>query len=80
MQDANISNDLRWLAHGQVKARDYSRYDINGYRFQMVKLERTRPLVATSNIRVVTSCDTVFYMYLYSSSWFKFKIEFKSFL
>jgi hypothetical protein len=36
---------LRQLAHGQVKALEYSRYDINGYH----------PLAATCNSRVVTS-------------------------
>jgi hypothetical protein len=39
MEDGNISYDLRQLAHGQVKALEYSRYDINGYCFQTAKLE-----------------------------------------
>jgi hypothetical protein len=55
MEDGNISYDLRRLAHGQVKALEYSRYDINGYRFQTVKLEVSRPLAATCNSGVVTS-------------------------
>jgi hypothetical protein len=55
MEDGNISYDLRQLAHGQVKALDYSRYDINGYRFQTAKLEASHPLAATCNSGVVTS-------------------------
>jgi hypothetical protein len=38
-----------------VKALEYSRYDINKYHFQTAKLEVSRPLVATTNSRVVTS-------------------------
>jgi hypothetical protein len=38
-----------------VKALEYSRYDINGYHFWMVKLEASRPLAATCNNGVVTS-------------------------
>jgi hypothetical protein len=55
MEDGNISYDLRQLAHGQVKALEYSRYDINGYHFRMAKLEASHPLVATCNSGVVTS-------------------------
>jgi hypothetical protein len=55
MEDGNISYDFRQLAQGQVKALDYSRYDINGYRFWTMKLEASRPLVATCNSGVVTS-------------------------
>jgi hypothetical protein len=55
MEDCNISYDLRQLAHGQVKALEYSRYDINKYRFQTAKLEVSHPLVATCNSGVVTS-------------------------
>jgi hypothetical protein len=55
MEDVNVSNDLRQLAHGQVKALEYSRYNINGYHFQMAKLEVSRPLVTTTNSGVVTS-------------------------
>ena len=55
MKDANISDDLRQLAHGQVKAREFSRYDIGGYRFRTAKLEASRPLAATTNSGVVTS-------------------------
>jgi hypothetical protein len=55
MEDVNVSNDLRQLSHGQVKAWEYSHYDINGYRFQMVKLEASRLIVATTNSGVVTS-------------------------
>jgi hypothetical protein len=38
-----------------VKALEYGRYDINGYRFQTVKLEASRPLAATTNNRVVAN-------------------------
>jgi hypothetical protein len=55
MEDGNISYDLQQLAHGQVKALEYSRYDINGYHFRTVKLEVSRPLAATCNSGVVTS-------------------------
>jgi hypothetical protein len=55
MEDVNVSNDLRQLSHSQVKALEYSRYDINVYHFQMVKLEVSRPLSATTNNGVITS-------------------------
>jgi hypothetical protein len=55
MEDVNGPNDLRQLSHGQVKALEYSRYDINIYRFRTVKLEASRPLTATINNGVVTS-------------------------
>jgi hypothetical protein len=55
MHDLNVSNDLRQLSLGQVKALEYSRYDINGYHFWTLKLEMSRPLVATTNNRLVTS-------------------------
>jgi hypothetical protein len=55
MEDANISYDLRQLAHGQVTTLEYSRYDINGYRFRTVKLEASHPHAATCNSGVVTS-------------------------
>jgi hypothetical protein len=57
MEDVNVSNDLRQLSHGQIKALEYSHYDINGYHFQTVKLEASRPLAARINIRVVTSAE-----------------------
>jgi hypothetical protein len=55
MQDLNVSNNLRQLSLGQVKALEYSRYDINIYRFRRVELEASRPLAATTNIKLVTS-------------------------
>jgi hypothetical protein len=55
MEDVNISNDLRQLAHGEVKSLEYSHYNINEYRFWMAKLEVSHPLAATTNIGVVTS-------------------------
>jgi hypothetical protein len=55
MEDCNISFDLRQLAHDQVKALEYSRYDINGYRFRTAKLEASRTLAATCNNGVLTT-------------------------
>jgi hypothetical protein len=55
MQDLNVSNNLRQLSLDQVKALEYSRYDINIYRFRRVELEVSRPLAATTNIELVTS-------------------------
>jgi hypothetical protein len=46
---------LRQLSLGQVKALEYSRYDINGYRFWTAKLEASHPLAATTNSGLVTS-------------------------
>jgi hypothetical protein len=54
MEDINVYNNLQQLAHGQVKALEYSHYDINRYRFQMTKLEASPPLIATTNSGVVT--------------------------
>jgi hypothetical protein len=50
-----VSDDLQQLSLGQVKALKCDRYDIIGYRFRMVKLEASRPLVATTNNRVVAN-------------------------
>jgi hypothetical protein len=55
MQDANVSIDLRQVSLGQVKALEYSRYDINGYHFLTVKLEVSHSLAATTNNGLVTS-------------------------
>jgi hypothetical protein len=55
MHDVNVSNDLRQLSLGQVKALEYSCYDINGYHFWTAKLEASRPLAATTNSGLVTS-------------------------
>jgi hypothetical protein len=54
MHNLNVSNDLRQLSFGQVKALEY-RYDINGYQFRKVKLEASHPPVATTNSELVTS-------------------------
>jgi hypothetical protein len=53
MKVVNIFNDLRQLSHCQVKAFEYSHYNINGYHFLMEKLEASHPLVATTNSGVV---------------------------
>jgi hypothetical protein len=54
MQDVNVSNDLRQLSLGQVKALEYGRDDINEYaRSVIVKLEVGHSLTTTTNRRVV---------------------------
>jgi hypothetical protein len=40
---------------GHVKALEYGRYNINGYRFWTVKLEVNCPLAATTNSGVVAN-------------------------
>jgi hypothetical protein len=55
MQDADVSNDLRQLSLGQVKALEYSHYNINEYHFWTAELEVSHPLVATTNSGIVTS-------------------------
>jgi hypothetical protein len=50
-----VSDDLRQLSLGQVKALEYGRYDINRYHFQIVKLEVSHPLVVTISNRVVAN-------------------------
>jgi hypothetical protein len=52
-----VSDDLRQLSLGQVKALEYGRYDINGYHFWMVKLEVSHPLAATKNSGVVANAE-----------------------
>ncbi|WVZ97106.1 hypothetical protein U9M48_042663 [Paspalum notatum var. saurae] len=42
-------------SHTYVTAKNYSRYDVNGYRFRTTKLEKSRPLAATINSGVMTS-------------------------
>jgi hypothetical protein len=37
-----------------VVAKSYSRYDVNGFCFCSTVFEASRPLVATTNIEVVT--------------------------
>ena len=51
----NVSKDLLQISHGQLTARKFGRYDINGYRFRTAKLEASRPLAATTNSGVVAS-------------------------
>jgi hypothetical protein len=46
---------LLQISHGQLTARKFDRYDINGYRFRTAKLEASRPLAATTNSGVVAS-------------------------
>jgi hypothetical protein len=59
MEDVNVSNDLRQLSHSQVKALEYSHYDINGCHFRTAKLEVSHPFAATTNNGVVTSGEDV---------------------
>jgi hypothetical protein len=44
-----VSDVLRQLSLGQVKALEYDNYDINGYHFWTTKLEASHPLAATTN-------------------------------
>jgi hypothetical protein len=55
IHDVNVSNDLRQLSLGQLKALEYNRNDISGYRFWTIKLEASHPLAAIINNRLVTS-------------------------
>jgi hypothetical protein len=55
MEDVIVYNDLRQLSPAQVKALEYSHYNINRYRFHTIKLEANHPLAATTNSGVVTS-------------------------
>ena len=58
MRNTDIHDDLRQLSHGSITARNFNRYDINGFRFRTAKLEASRPLAATTNSGVVTkACD-----------------------
>jgi hypothetical protein len=50
-----VSDDLRQLSLGQVKALEYGRYDINEYRFRTAKLEASHPLATTTNNGVVAN-------------------------
>jgi hypothetical protein len=50
-----VSDDLRQLSLGQVKALEYGHYDINGYYFQTEELEASCPLAATTNSGVVAN-------------------------
>jgi hypothetical protein len=59
MQDANVSDDLRQLSLGQVKALEYGHYDINGYCFWTMKFEASNPLAATTNSGVVANGEDV---------------------
>jgi hypothetical protein len=43
------------LSLDQVKALEYSHYDINKYHFWTVKLEASHPLTSTTNSEVVAN-------------------------
>ena len=43
------------MSKGLVKARNYSRYDVSGFRFRTAKLEKSRPFAATVNSGVMTT-------------------------
>jgi hypothetical protein len=55
MQDTNVSDDLRQLSLGQVKALEDGCYDTNGYCFQTTKLEASHPLATTTKSGVVAN-------------------------
>jgi PII-like signaling protein len=46
--------DLRQLSLGAVIVRRYGRYDVNGFCFRSTRFEDAHPLVATTNVEVVT--------------------------
>jgi hypothetical protein len=46
---------LRQLSLGQVKALEYSHYDINGYHFHIPKLKASHSLASTTNSGLITS-------------------------
>jgi hypothetical protein len=50
-----VSDDLRQLSLGQVKALEYDRYGINGYHFRTAMLEASHPLAAKTNNGVVAN-------------------------
>jgi hypothetical protein len=43
------------MAHTSVSVRNYTCYDVNGYRFRTAKLEKSQPLAATTNSGVLAS-------------------------
>jgi hypothetical protein len=49
----DVHHDLRQLAYGLVKVRNYSRYDVNSFRFHSTAFETLHPLAATTNSGVV---------------------------
>ena len=57
MNHEEIPHDLRQLSSGDVTAKNFNRYDINGFRFRTAKLEASRPLVATCNSGVTMTSD-----------------------
>lgn len=58
MLNKSIHDDLRQLSQGTVTARNFGRYDVNGFRFRSAKFEAKHPLAATTNTGVVTrACD-----------------------
>jgi len=57
MNREEIPHDLRQLSSGDVTAKNFSRYDINGFCFRTMKLEASRPLAATCNSGVVTTAS-----------------------
>jgi hypothetical protein len=50
----NVHGDLRQLSYGSVVAKSYGLYNINRFCFCSNIFEASRPLVATTNIGVVT--------------------------
>jgi hypothetical protein len=53
--DVEVSKDLVQISHGQLIAKKFDCYDINGYHFRTDKLEANRPLAATKNSEVSVS-------------------------
>ncbi|WVZ84942.1 hypothetical protein U9M48_031909 [Paspalum notatum var. saurae] len=55
LTDGTIHKDLAQLSHGLVKARNYNRYDVSGFRFRTAKLEKSRPFAAIVNSEIMTT-------------------------
>jgi hypothetical protein len=50
----NVHAYLRQLPYGSIVAKNYGRYDVNGFRFHSTVFEASLPLAVTTNTRVVT--------------------------
>jgi hypothetical protein len=50
----NVHAYLRQLSYRSVTAKSCGKYDVNMFRFRSTFFETSRPLVATTNTRVVT--------------------------
>jgi hypothetical protein len=49
---SNVHADLWQLSYGNIVAKSYGRYDVNGFHFRSTIFETSRPLVTTTNTGV----------------------------